>query len=481
MRIGLTQGDVAIYLVKTDPAFASRNDTSTSSNTAVASSITSANGGVRLQGDGVAILRGVQVNAAEDVTIKGGTVSITGATNYASSTSEQYTRGTKIGASLVHDLGKGIDAKNTDKGEQQASTLARTTLSGANVTVTSTGTDGKGGLLTMTGTTVNTPGTLTLNADKLILGTQTTQTDVSNTSQGGDVAWIKNKGEGSSDQATNYNQFNVGTLATPVNSVQIGLGARDSVSALAQQPGMAWVNQIADDPKLAGKVDWTKIEEAHSQWDYKQQGLTPAAAERSSRRVRARRYPAWSMVRSRRASLPLPGKQLWPSSTGTCDTAEETLSHGTSLSGDMVSVTANGDITGERVKIRVDKGALVHAGGVLDLHEARDVRSASSSVRGRAARREGRCGQGHRGQRRSLVQHRYRRLSRFERPTPTAQRGHRRDADPRTRSGNRFDAMSPRVRCELAPGFATSNRLDQMRKTLNRSNCCENRVIPISS
>lgn len=41
---------------------------------------------------------------------------------------------------------------------------------------------------------------------------------------------------------------------------------------------MGWVNQIANDPKLAGKVDWTKIEEAHSQWDYKQQGLTPAAA-----------------------------------------------------------------------------------------------------------------------------------------------------------------------------------------------------------
>ena len=256
----------------------SRNETSTSSHTTVASSITSANGGVLLQGDGAAILRGVQVNAAEDVTIKGGTVSITGATNYASSTSEQYTRGTKIGASLVHDLGKGIDAKNTDKGEQQASTLARTTLSGANVTVTSTGADGEGGLLTMTGTTVNTPGALTLNADKLILGTQTTQVDTSNTSQGGDWAWQKAKGQGASDQTTNYNQFNVGTLATPVQSVQIGLGARDSISALAQQPGMAWINQIANDPTLAGKVDWTQVEEAHRQWDYKQQGLTPAAA-----------------------------------------------------------------------------------------------------------------------------------------------------------------------------------------------------------
>ena len=255
-----------------------RGDSTSDSNTAVASTLTSENGGVLLQGNGAAILRSVKVDAAEDVTIKGGAVSITAATNYASSTSEQYMRGTNIDASLVHDFGKGIDAKNTDKSERQASTVDRTTLSGANVTITSTGADGKGGLLTMTGTTVNTPGALTFNADKLVLGTQTTQTDVSNTSQGGDWAWQKAKGEGSSDQTTNYNQFNVGTLVTPVNSVQIGLGARDSVESLAKQPGMAWVNQIASDPKLAGKADWTKIEEAHSQWDYKQQSLTPAAA-----------------------------------------------------------------------------------------------------------------------------------------------------------------------------------------------------------
>ena len=77
--------------------------------------------------------------------------------------------------------------------------------------------------MSITGAAINTPGTLTFNADKLILGIQTTQTDVSNTSQGGDAAWIKNKGKGSSDQTTNYNQFNVGTLVTPVKSVQIGL------------------------------------------------------------------------------------------------------------------------------------------------------------------------------------------------------------------------------------------------------------------
>ena len=48
------------------------------SNTAVASSITSTNGGMLLQGDGAAILQGVKVDAAKDITIQGGAVSIIG-------------------------------------------------------------------------------------------------------------------------------------------------------------------------------------------------------------------------------------------------------------------------------------------------------------------------------------------------------------------------------------------------------------------
>ncbi|WP_259652177.1 DUF637 domain-containing protein [Variovorax sp. UMC13] len=41
---------------------------------------------------------------------------------------------------------------------------------------------------------------------------------------------------------------------------------------------MGWVKQLNEDPKLQGKVDWVKVEEAHKQWDYKQQGLTPEGA-----------------------------------------------------------------------------------------------------------------------------------------------------------------------------------------------------------
>lgn len=42
--------------------------------------------------------------------------------------------------------------------------------------------------------------------------------------------------------------------------------------------GMGWIAQIHNDPALAGRVDWAKVEEAHTNWHYSQQGLTPEAA-----------------------------------------------------------------------------------------------------------------------------------------------------------------------------------------------------------
>lgn len=61
----------------------------------MASSIASQNGGVLLQGDGAVLLQGVKVDAAKDITIQGGIVSMAAATDYTSSSSEHYTRGTK--------------------------------------------------------------------------------------------------------------------------------------------------------------------------------------------------------------------------------------------------------------------------------------------------------------------------------------------------------------------------------------------------
>ena len=60
--------------------------------------------------------------------------------------------------------------------------------------------------------------------------------------------------------------------------MQAGLGARDSIEALARQPGMGWVQQLINDPSFNGKVDWAKIEEVHKTWDNGHQGLTPEGA-----------------------------------------------------------------------------------------------------------------------------------------------------------------------------------------------------------
>ena len=56
------------------------------------------------------------------------------------------------------------------------------------------------------------------------------------------------------------------------------MSVKDSAQALAQQPGLQWMGQLSSNPELAGKVNWQQVQEAHEQWNYKQQGLTPAAA-----------------------------------------------------------------------------------------------------------------------------------------------------------------------------------------------------------
>ncbi|AVQ79661.1 MULTISPECIES: two-partner secretion domain-containing protein [unclassified Variovorax] len=252
---------------------ATTTSASVQTDTASASTITSSQGGVLLQGGSV-FLQGVQVDAAKDISIKGGNVVIQAATNSSSVTgsTNSRTRGIEPGQILWHDPSTGINARKATETKVEDSSLTRTTLNGANVSIEAVDT------LAMAGTTVNTPGTLTLQADQLLLGTQTTEHSEQTTSQGRDLAYQKNKDKGQSDQTTNYNQFNSGNLTVTANHIQAGLGARDSVEQLAKQPGMGWVDQLTNDPKLKDKIDWQRVEEAHKNWNYDQQGLTPEGA-----------------------------------------------------------------------------------------------------------------------------------------------------------------------------------------------------------
>jgi filamentous hemagglutinin len=245
---------------------------------AAPTSISSEKGGVLIEG-GVVNMRGVQVDAAKDIRIEGTDVNIAAAENRLEVNATESSKGGSFNAIGFHSFGKGINAKLTDRMESSATSLTNTTFNGANVSIAAIGAPGSaGGTLNIAGTTVNTPGTLTLKGDQVNLLQQSTETSVRNTSQGGDVAWVKTTDKGTTDQKLNYNQFNVGQLAVDANHVQVGMNAKDSVEALGQQPGMAWVNQLQNDPKLSGKIDWVKVEEAHKSWDYRQQGLTPEAA-----------------------------------------------------------------------------------------------------------------------------------------------------------------------------------------------------------
>ena len=51
-----------------------------------------------------------------------------------------------------------------------------------------------------------------------------------------------------------------------------------SLATLGQQPGMGWVNQLANDPAFANSVEWQRVQEQHQQWAYSQTGMGPVAA-----------------------------------------------------------------------------------------------------------------------------------------------------------------------------------------------------------
>jgi filamentous hemagglutinin len=240
--------------------------------TAAPSTISSGNGGVLLQGVNGVFLQGVQVDAAKDVSIQGGNVVIQAATNQQSVTGTTsskkawYDFGSMV---ILKDVGKGIKARETTADGLDTTTLTRNHISGANVSIAAADT------LALAGTTIDTPGKVSLSADTLSMETQTTEETTRTSSQGRDVVYQVHRDKGSTNQTTNYNQINAASLSVAAQHVQAGLGARDSIEQLSKQPGMGWVEQLDNDPKFKGKIDWQRVDEVHKNWNYDKQGLTP--------------------------------------------------------------------------------------------------------------------------------------------------------------------------------------------------------------
>ncbi|RYF57957.1 MAG: hypothetical protein EOO27_14015, partial [Comamonadaceae bacterium] len=308
-------------------AKSSRTSVERRSDAASPSTITSARGGVLLEGETVR-LQGPQIEAARTLRIEGGDVAISAAVNEQNVTTGSAERGASLGAVLRAEPGTGLRARSQEGFDGRTTTLARTTLEAANIEISarkggasSNGTSSSGmgngtgkeagtedgasavpdagnasgsgwdsgagsgsrtststGTLTLSGTTIATPGTLTLRGEQVDLAPELTEASLGRQTQGKDVMWQKAADEGQSRQSTHYNQLTVGQLAIEAPRIAIGLGAQQSVEALAQQPGMQWVGKLASDPAVRDRVDWYRVEEAHKRWNYSQQGLTPEGA-----------------------------------------------------------------------------------------------------------------------------------------------------------------------------------------------------------
>jgi filamentous hemagglutinin len=93
------------------------------------------------------------------------------------------------------------------------------------------------------------------------------------------VVWQKQLNQGSRTETLTLPSF-TGTVNTPFKApggitVQIPAGEfRSQIATLSQQPGMGYLNELA----ARTDVDWQPVKLAHDQWDFKQEGLTPAGA-----------------------------------------------------------------------------------------------------------------------------------------------------------------------------------------------------------
>ncbi|MGJ7488890.1 filamentous hemagglutinin N-terminal domain-containing protein [Variovorax sp. ZT4R33] len=152
-------------------------------------------------------------------------------------------------------------------------TLARTTLEAQNVKLRS------GGDTTLGAIKVD-ANTLDIQAGgQLNLLTQTTTSSRSRNESDGNAMFVNARTKGNIDETTNYNQFNVASVhLQAAGGINANVAKGTDLATLAQQPGMAWVNQLISDPALVNSTQWRTVEEAHQKWQTDQSGLGPVSS-----------------------------------------------------------------------------------------------------------------------------------------------------------------------------------------------------------
>lgn len=235
----------------------------------------------------------VTLNAGRDLTARAATISA----------GEDATLRLQAGRDLTLEAGVNEDSAQTQHktksgmkyfsldASSQETSLAKTTLSAGRIETSS------GGDTTLSAIEANANSMDIQAGGKLILETASTVEEKAQHVTHGSSASVGAKGKGSMDETRHYNQLNVGSLAIDAKGgIQAQVGQNVNLQDLAQQPGMGWVNQIRNDPKLAGSVEWQRVQEAHEKWDYRQSGMGPVSAALVAVMVAAAALPAAEAV-----------------------------------------------------------------------------------------------------------------------------------------------------------------------------------------
>jgi filamentous hemagglutinin len=264
-------------------------------------SITSTQGEVNVRG--ADLLAG----ANSTLTISGTEVDLRGAISQTDTSQSEAHKRTNFGTSVVK-LGEGFQARGNSSASTSTQTLAPTTLSAGNVSITATG-QGMGahdGDISLSGVQINTNqlafNALGTNGDtskptgtvNFNLATTTNSSQTDNFKR--DLVYQVAHGSGNTTDTAHFNQLNVNpanisytagavnvqtpNTATPSQSTS---STQATLSTLAAQPGMAYLTPLLNGTAVdsAGKpitVNWQQIELTLDSWDYKQQGLTPEGA-----------------------------------------------------------------------------------------------------------------------------------------------------------------------------------------------------------
>ena len=245
--------------------------------------------GVSLTALGVVDIAASQLSSTGgDIRIEGGAVSIRSGLNQHNAEYRETRKKTGVNFKDIAGTftpGEGMGFKSALAQDNADTRLVAATLDAQHITIRSTLSD-----IALTAIEANArgqtgaetgqqPGTLTLDAaHDLALASLATVTYRSTDHKKKDLAWQSVKGSGAQDETTRYTRLNAAEIGLAAgHRITADMSVKDSVGILARTPGMAWLRQL-DAPALAGKIDWQSIEETHKKWDYKQQGLTPAAA-----------------------------------------------------------------------------------------------------------------------------------------------------------------------------------------------------------